>query len=42
MIEAAQEALAFVQGQQRADLDQNRMLCLALTRAVEIVVSASD
>ena len=41
MIESAEDALAFVQGHQRADLDQNRMLCLALTRAVEIVGEAA-
>jgi uncharacterized protein with HEPN domain len=41
MIEAAEDALAFVQGRQRADLDQDRMLCLALTRAVEIVGEAA-
>jgi uncharacterized protein with HEPN domain len=41
MIEAAEDALAFVQGHRRADLDQNRMLCLALTRAVEIVGEAA-
>lgn len=41
MIEAAEEARAFVQGRQRADLDQDRMLCLALTRAVEIVGEAA-
>jgi uncharacterized protein with HEPN domain len=41
MIEAAQDARAFVQGRQRTDLDQDRMLCLALTRAVEIVGEAA-
>lgn len=41
MIEAAEDALTFVQGRQRADLDQDRMLCLALTRAVEIVGEAA-
>lgn len=37
MIEAAEQALAFVNGRERADLDSDAMLCLALTRAVEIV-----
>jgi uncharacterized protein with HEPN domain len=41
MIEAAEDARTFVQGRQRADLDQDRMLCLALTRAVEIVGEAA-
>lgn len=41
MIEAAEEALAFVQGRRRADLEQDRMLCLALTRALEIVGEAA-
>ncbi|WP_295583351.1 HepT-like ribonuclease domain-containing protein [uncultured Lamprocystis sp.] len=41
MIEAAEDARAFVQGRQRADLDQDRMLSLALTRAVEIVGEAA-
>jgi uncharacterized protein with HEPN domain len=41
MIEAAEQALAFVQGRQRADLDSDPMLCLALTRAVEIVGEAA-
>lgn len=37
MIEAAEQALALVQGRHRADLDTDAMLSLALTRAVEIV-----
>lgn len=36
MIEAAEQALAFVAGRSRADLDKDTMLLLALTRAVEI------
>jgi hypothetical protein len=35
MIEAAEQALAFVVGRQRADLDTDVMLRLALARAVD-------
>lgn len=42
MIEAAEQALGFLQGRQRADLDTDSMLCLALTRAVEIVGEAAS
>ncbi len=41
MIEAAEQALVFVQGRCRADLDTDTMLCMALTRAVEIVGEAA-
>jgi uncharacterized protein with HEPN domain len=41
MAEAAEQALAFVQGRQRPDLDTDSMLRLALTRAVEIVGEAA-
>jgi uncharacterized protein with HEPN domain len=41
MIEAGQQALAFVQGRNRADLDKDVMLRLALTRAIEIVGEAA-
>lgn len=41
MADAAEQALAFVQGRQRADLDTDAMLRLALTRAVEIVGEAA-
>ena len=41
MIEAAERALEFVKGRQRADLDTDSMLCLAVTRAVEIVGEAA-
>ncbi len=37
MIEAAEQALAFVAGRERSALDSDDMLRLALTRAVEIV-----
>ncbi len=41
MIEAAEQALAFVRGRNRADLDGDPMLRLALARAVEIVGEAA-
>jgi len=41
MIEAADQAVAFLQGRQRGDLDTDAMLCLAVTRAVEIVGEAA-
>ena len=41
MVDAAEQALAFVQGRQRADLDTDAMLRLALTRAIEIVGEAA-
>ncbi len=41
MIDAADQALAFVRGRKRADLDGDPMLRLALTRAVEIVGEAA-
>ena len=37
MIEAAEEALSFVAGKSRRDLDENRQLQLSLARSVEIV-----
>jgi uncharacterized protein with HEPN domain len=41
MIEAGEQALAFVQGRNRSDLDGDAMLRLALTRAVEILGEAA-
>ena len=41
MIEAAELALSFVTGRERADLDSDAMLRLALTRAVEVVGEAA-
>ena len=41
MVDAAEQALSFVQGRLRADLDADAMLRLALTRAVEIVGEAA-
>jgi len=42
MADAAEQALAFAQGHQRADLENNAMLRMALTRAVEIVGEAAS
>jgi uncharacterized protein with HEPN domain len=41
MVDAAEHALAFVQGRDRADLDSDAMLRLALPRAIEIVGDAA-
>jgi uncharacterized protein with HEPN domain len=41
MVEAAEAALRFVRGRKRADLDSDEQLCMALTRAVEIVGEAA-
>jgi len=42
MAEAAEQALAFVIGRERADLDRDPMLRLALTRAVEVLGGAAN
>ena len=42
MIEAGEQALTFIAGRRRADLDTDAMLRLALTRAVEIVGEAAN
>ena len=41
MVEAAEQALVFVAGRQRSDLDRDAMLRLALTRAVEVLGEAA-
>lgn len=41
MIDAAEQAMAFVAQRERADLDHDAMLLLALTRAVEIIGEAA-
>ena len=41
MLDHAKEAVAFVQGHSRADLDTNRLLNLALVRLMEIVGEAA-
>jgi len=38
MLDAARQAIAFVQGRRRNDLDTDLQLTLALTRLVEIIV----
>ena len=42
MVEAAEQALAFVRNRQRTDLEADPMLRLALTRAIEILGEAAD
>lgn len=42
MIEAAEDALRFVNGRARADLDRDRMLLFAVVRAVEIIGEAAS
>src|SRR3989338_8112497 len=41
MLDAANEALSFVKGQTRSDLDHNRMLVLSLVRSIEVVGEAA-
>ncbi len=41
MIEAAETALGFVAGRERADLDSDTMLLFALVRAIEIIGEAA-
>lgn len=41
MLEAANEALSFIEGKARADLDQDRMLLMALAREIEIIGEAA-
>jgi len=42
MLDATKEALEFVQGMQRADLDRNRMLVLSLVKELEIIGEAAS
>ncbi len=42
MVEAARDVQAFVAGRQRAELDSNRMLLLAVVRAIEIIGEAAS
>lgn len=42
MIDAIDEAMAFVQGKDRKSLDQDRMLVLALIKDIEIVGEAAS
>lgn len=41
MVDAAESALAFVDGRSRSDLDSDLMLLMALTRALEVVGEAA-
>lgn len=41
MLDAAREALTFASGKTRADLDDNRMLTLALVKEIEIIGEAA-
>ncbi|CAN5605015.1 DUF86 domain-containing protein [soil metagenome] len=40
MLDAAEEATSFIEGKTRADLEENRMLTLALVRSIEIIGEA--
>lgn len=42
MIEAAEDAIRFVSGRARADLDHDRMLLFAVVRAIEIIGEAAS
>lgn len=42
MMEASQQAMEFVQGRSRTDLDSDQMLTFALVRALEIVGEAAS
>ena len=41
MLDAAKEALSFVQGKARGDLDQDRQLVLSLIRLIEVIGEAA-
>lgn len=42
MRDAAREAIRFAEGKSRADLDHDRMLVLALVKAIEIIGEAAS
>lgn len=42
MLDAAREAVTFVQGRRRADLDTDRMLALSLVKEIEIIGEAAN
>lgn len=42
MFDATREALSFVEGKARGDLDADRMLTLALVKAIEIIGEAAN
>ena len=41
MLDAAKEAIEFAAGKSRRDLDNNRMLTLAITKSIEIIGEAA-
>lgn len=42
MLDSAEEAVRFARGRSRADLDDDRMLSLAIVRAIEIIGEAAS
>lgn len=42
MLEAASEAMSFIEGKSREDLDSNRMLTLSLIKDIEIIGEAAN
>ena len=42
MVEAAESATQFMEGRQRRDLDEDRMLLFAVVRAIEILGEAAS
>lgn len=42
MLEASQDAVSFVEGKNRKDLDENKMLRLSLIRCIEIIGEAAS
>jgi uncharacterized protein with HEPN domain len=42
MVDAAKEAMSFITGRQRGDLDMNRMLVLSLVKSIEIMGEAAS
>jgi uncharacterized protein with HEPN domain len=41
MLDAATEALSFIEGKERADLDRNRMLLLSVIKEIELIGEAA-
>ncbi len=41
MLDAANEALSFIEGKERADLDRNRMLLLSVIKEIELIGEAA-
>lgn len=42
MVDAARDALSFISGHSRSDLDANRMLTLAVVKCIEIIGEAAS